>query len=304
MADQNKTNKILLWVVVGVLIALNALFISNYLNTKEEKKKVESQLVDTEKAKKALEDQVADVRAKLDELQGENQKLNTLIDEQKKDLDERAAKIRTMLAKGNLDQKEIDRLMSDIRKLNNIIAKANYQRDSLTTANAALKSQNMELLENVKTVSDKNENLTVENTGLKNKVAVASVLKTENISAKTFQVKESGKEKETSKSGSVNRLKISFNLGDNFVAEKNQKVIYMKIITPGGATIPSPEKGTFTFQGSETTYTQKINFQFTNTRQQIQLVWDKGSTTLAKGNYKVELYCEGFIIGNGNFDLK
>jgi len=304
MSEQNKTNKILLWVVVGVLIALNALFISNYLNTKEEKKQVEYKLASTENAKKELEKQYADVMAKLDELKSDNQKLNTLIEQQKKDLDERAARIRNMLAKGNLDQKEIDRLMNDIRKLNNVIAKANYQRDSLMTANTALKSQNIQLMEDVKTVSDKNENLTVENTGLKNKVAVASVLKVENITAKTYQVKESGKEKETSKVGSVNRLKISFTLGDNYVAEKNQKVIYMKIITPGGATIPSPEKGTFTFQGSETSYTQKINFQFTNTRQQIQLVWDKGNTSLAKGNYKVELYCEGFIIGNGSFDLK
>src|SRR6185436_10479207 len=105
---------------------------------------------------------------------------------------------------------------------NTAINRINYQKDSLLTANSALKSQNVQLMEDVKTASDKNENLTVENTGLKNKVAVASVLKTENITAKTYQVKDNGKEKETSKANSVNRLKISFNLGENYVAEKKQ----------------------------------------------------------------------------------
>lgn len=51
MADQNKTNKVLLLVVVGVLVALNALFISNYLTTKSEKAKIELQLVSTEKVR-------------------------------------------------------------------------------------------------------------------------------------------------------------------------------------------------------------------------------------------------------------
>lgn len=304
MAEQNKSNKILLWVVVGVLVALNGLFISNYLSTKQEKKAVELKLESTENAKKELEKQYSDVLAKLEEYKGSNQKLNDLVEQQKSELEAKVTQIRKMLQKEKIDKGELDKALDEIKRLTYMRNKLADRVDSLYAANGVLKQQNVQLQGEVKDANDKIENLTVDNTGLKSKVAVASILKTENLTIKTFNARESGKEKESSKVSSVNRIKITFNLGENFVTEKNQKVIYMKIIAPSGSTIPSPDRGTFTFQGSETSYTQKINFQFTNTRQQLQLVWDKGNVALEKGNYKVEMFCEGFMIGNGSFDLR
>jgi DNA repair exonuclease SbcCD ATPase subunit len=304
MAEQNKTNKVLLLVVVGVLVALNALFISNYLTTKDEKKQVEMKLESTENAKNELEKQYSDVMAQLDELKGKDTKLNSLVEEQKSELDAKVAQIRQMLQEKKLDKGQLDKAMDEIRRLTYMRSRLNERIDSLNAANGVLKDQAQNLMKDVKDANEKNENLTVENTGLKNVKAVASILKTENLTALTYNISSKGKEKETGKAASANRLKITFNLGDNYVAEKNQKVIYMKLINPSGGTIPSPDQGSFTFQGTETTYTQKINFQYTNTKQQLQLVWDKGNTTLNKGDYKVELYCEGFIIGSGSFKLR
>ncbi|MCX6190281.1 MAG: hypothetical protein NTW54_11925 [Bacteroidetes bacterium] len=302
MAEQNKANKVLLLVVIGVLVLLNGLFISNYLNTKEEKKQVELKLVSTEKANEELKKQYSDVLAQLDEVKGSNDKLNTLVDQQKEELDAKVKQIQLMIRDKKVDKAQLDKAMEEIKNLSYNINRLNERVDSLNAVNGILKDQNVGLMNDVKDANNKNENLTVENTGLKNKVAVASVLKSESLTAITYVVKD--KEKETSKSSSVNRLKITFKLGENYVAEKNQKVIYMKIINPSGSTIQSPDRGTFTFQGSETVYTQKINFQFTNTKQQLQLIWDKGNASLTKGSYKVELYCEGFIIGSGSFSLR
>jgi DNA repair exonuclease SbcCD ATPase subunit len=304
MADQNKTNKVLLLVVVGVLVALNALFISNYLSTKEEKKQVEMKLESTEKANEALQKQYSDVLAQLEELKGKDEKLNALVDQQKKELEEKVRQIQQMIREKKVDRAQLDKAMDEIKHLTYMRNKLSVRIDSLNAANSALKDQNVSLMNDVQQANEKNEALTVENTGLRNTEAIASVLRSENLTATTYNVKDNGKEKESAKLSSVNRLKVTFNLGENFVTKKNQKVIYMKIIAPGGTTIPSPDKGSFTFQGSETSYTQKINFQFTNTKQQLQLVWDKGNVALAKGDYKVELYCEGFIIGNGSFALR
>ncbi len=304
MADQNKTNKVLLLVVVGVLVALNALFISNYLNTKEEKKQVELKLESTEIAKKELEKQYSDVLAQLDEFKGANAKLNNLVDQQKTELESKVAQIRQMLQRDKLNKTDLDKAREEIKQLNKMLSRLNERIDSLNSVNGVLKQENQGLQSDVKVAKDQNEKLTEENTGLKNVKAVASILKSENLKAVTFSIKDKGKEKETTKVGSANRIKVTFNLGENFIAEKNQKTICMKIINPAGSTIASPDKGTFTFQGNETAYTQKINFQFTNTKQQLQLVWDKGNVALNKGNYKVEVYCEGFMIGTTTFILR
>ncbi len=304
MADQNKTNKVLLLVVVGVLVALNALFISNYLNTKEEKKQVELKLESTEIAKKELEKQYSDVLAQLDEFKGANAKLNNLVDQQKTELESKVAQIRQMLQRDKLNKTDLDKAREEIKQLNKMLSRLNERIDSLNSVNGVLKQENQGLQSDVKVAKDQNEKLTEENTGLKNVKAVASILKSENLKAVTFSIKDKGKEKETTKVGSANRIKVTFNLGENFIAEKNQKTICMKIINPAGSTIASSDKGTFTFQGNETAYTQKINFQFTNTKQQLQLVWDKGNVALNKGNYKVEVYCEGFMIGTTTFILR
>ena len=63
--------------------------------------------------------------------------------------------------------------------------------------------------------------------------------------------------------------------------------------------------GTFnTRQGTEKPYTQKLDVNYTqNKRQTISFDWKQGST-FNTGNYKIEVYNNGFKVGEGYKPLK
>ena len=57
--------------------------------------------------------------------------------------------------------------------------------------------------------------------------------------------------------------------------------------------------------GKESTYTAKTDVQFVNTGQGVEIIYGRGSAIqYREGHYKIELYSEGFKIGDGNFDIK
>jgi hypothetical protein len=140
---------------------------------------------------------------------------------------------------------------------------------------------------------------------LNNKVAIGERLSTQNVFITGVKLRGNGKEKETIRVSQIDQLKVTFTLGENYVTEKGKKDLILKVVGPDGATVFNQisGSGTFKFQNEESLYSTKKTIEFNQEAQQISLYWDKGSE-FVKGNYKAELYCEGFKIGSSEFELK
>jgi hypothetical protein len=90
----------------------------------------------------------------------------------------------------------------------------------------------------------------------------------------------------------------------NPVAEKNSKDIFVRIFNQDGAVVSEDAKaGTLQFDGKEIGYSIKQSVLFENNDQKVEITYAKGSVYKA-GKYNVELYSEGFKIGNGVFEVK
>lgn len=178
------------------------------------------------------------------------------------------------------------------------IAKLKTINEELFTENTTLKTQKNQLNESISAIEkDKQE--------LAQKVAIASALKTENLSINA--INERGKERERGeyRAKQIDKIKISFNLAENNVAQIESKDIYMRLIEPDGAALfdLSTGGGTFMVDGKETFYTAKQQILFDNTRQQVSFVYDKGNP-YKSGKHIVELYADGYLIGQGSFVVK
>jgi hypothetical protein len=103
----------------------------------------------------------------------------------------------------------------------------------------------------------------------------------------------------------LERLKISIELAENYVADIGTKEMYVKVIGPDGSTLYNEQagSGTFAFEGQQSLYSTKKSFEFNQEAQTVIIYWDKGSE-FVKGNYKVDLFCDGLRIGSGEFELK
>jgi cell division protein ZapB len=61
--------------------------------------------------------------------------------------------------------------------------------------------------------------------------------------------------------------------------------------------------GTFLFNGKEEFYTAAQEILFDNTRQQLTFLYDKGSE-YPEGTYRLEIYTDDYLIGQGEFGVK
>jgi FtsZ-binding cell division protein ZapB len=142
---------------------------------------------------------------------------------------------------------------------------------------------------------------------LSEKVSIAARVKAENIIITGFSRKDKVINKEIVKAKELSKLKINFNLADNKVTKKNTKISLMfRLIKANSVVIFSETNGGGYFQSSdngELPYTGKQEIEFDNTNQEISFVY-KNEPEYHPGIYKIELYADGYSIGESHFKLK
>lgn len=240
-----------------------------------------------------------------------------------------------------LDQKilEIEQLGGDVAELQQAKAELEAERDQLTRSASIAQRRYSEIREKVQgyetLLKQKDQELTrlrslsdslyAENTTLKTtqnqlsdslnqlaqnrqelneKVAIASRLKAENITVAA--VNRRGKEREGEfRDRHIEQLKIQFNLADNPVAPIESKDILMRVIDPNGNVLfdVATGSGTMMLDNREEFFTAKQEILFDNTRQELTFLYEKESD-YEDGIYNVELYADGYLIGNETFKVK
>jgi hypothetical protein len=174
------------------------------------------------------------------------------------------------------------------------------QNGTLTSENMGLKTSKQQLADSVDDAYRRNRELTA-------KVTRASALQAQFVQA--LALSDKGKEREGGvyRASKVDKIKVIFQLQPNPIAKQDMKTIYMRVMDPDGAVLydSGVGSGNFDMFGKESTYTAKTDIQFVNTGQGVEIVYGRGSAIqYREGHYKIELFSEGFKIGEGSFDIK
>ncbi len=178
------------------------------------------------------------------------------------------------------------------------IATLRFVADSLATEVGTLTNDKIKM-------NDSIANLNTVKGELAQQVAIASILKADNIKISVINKKDKESLKEEYKVKDINKLKVVFNLGDNKVARKDNKQIYFRLIEPSGAVLydAATGGGFFNVDGKDIPFTDKKTVKFDNSKQQVGFVYVKGSDYKA-GTYKVEIYGDNSKIGDSQFTVK
>ncbi|MEA5427483.1 hypothetical protein [Arcicella lustrica] len=171
------------------------------------------------------------------------------------------------------------------------------EKQQVVTENTGLKTEKANL---VQTVSE----YTSQNDDLKRKVTLASAMKAINVQVAALASNGKVREGGLYKASKINKLKISFIMPSNPVAEKNNKEIFVRILDQNGAVVSEDgSAGTVSNDGKEIGYSFKQSVPFENNDQKVDIIYGK-SAPYQSGKYSIELYSEGFKIGNGSFQVK
>lgn len=302
---KNRLAILLPWALVGILTVLNGFFIYNYFKTDQKLAVTEEVLFDTKEAKNSLDSLLIITNSELASYKGQNASLDSMVSQKNNDLKVFADRIKRLLAQDKVSKLDLDKALEEIEQLRYYKQKYLTQIDSLSGQIVMLNRENNQLKGNIDNQKRSNENLSMENAGLKNKVAIGAKLNTSALMVTGIKMRSNGKEKETMKAKQVEQIKLTFKIAENFVAEKGNKEVYLKITALDGTTLYNQATGTATFnyQGEASLYTQKKIIEFTQEAQDVSIYWAKG-TEFAAGKYKAELFSDGFKIGSIDFELK
>jgi myosin heavy subunit len=210
--------------------------------------------------------------------------------------------INSILKKKNATQSELARAKTLIEELNTQIETLQADNARLTGENQTLTSEKTQLTTEKETLQTDLNTTQAEKKVLEETVDVASTFSASNIAITPVNEKNGGKEKETTTAKKVDKLVVSFDV-ENRIAKSGPADMYILVTAPDGKIIDA-SGGTFTTrEEGDKTFTSKLTVPYEQGKRQnvqLPLVQEKFQT----GDYKIQVYHNGFKIGEGVKTLK
>ncbi len=244
--------------------------------------------------------------ARLDSVTGSNNQLQSKLTEANNDITKKKAEIRSILNKKNATAAELSRAKELINQLNDKIAGMEKQIEELTASNQQLTVEKTQLTADKEKLTTDLATTSTQKAEAEKKVDIGSTLNAYNITITPIHERKNGKEKVTTTAKRVDKLVIAFDV-DNRIAQSGTTDIYVCITGPDGkpVTVEALGSGTFTTrEEGDKLFTAKVPVEYeSGKRKPVQFAW-KQNSDFQRGNYKIEIYHNGYKIGEGVRELK
>jgi cell division protein ZapB len=293
----NKSTVII--VIMAVVIIVQAVYL--FLIIPQEKAELRTELASTEQELDNTVIRMKEIQGELDAKIAEVKKLGGDYSDLQKAKEEIDSELkRTKRATG----KEIKALKDKVEGYELLLKNKDEEIEKLKNVNKKLLTENTDLKTQKNQLGDSINRLTETKEELATKVEIASQLKAENV--KIVAMNDKGKERESPfKNRQLDKLKVDFNLAENSVAPIEGKKIMIRIIDENNQVLFDVARGsgTFLYNGKEEFYTASQEILFDNTQQKLTYLYEKGSE-YAAGTYTLEIYCDDYKMGSGQFTVK
>ena len=300
--NSNKNKRTLIIAIIALLLIVNGVI---YYMDYREKQELQAEI--NSKNTELLEtyDKLNTISNELDQKIKEIEALGGDVEELRQAKAELEAEKEQLTKSASIAQRRYNEIREKVQGYETLLKQKDVELARLRSLSDSLYAENTTLKTTQNQLSDSLNQIVQTRAELQKKVNVASRLKAENI--KVIAVNKRGKERddEEYRDGQIDKLKVNFNLADNPVAPIESKDILLRVIDPNGNVLfdVATGSGTMMIDNREEFYTAKQEILFDNTRQQLSFMYDKESE-YEEGIYNVELYSEGYLIGNETFTVK
>ncbi len=310
------------WIFLAIIGVLAGLCIYLFLGKNKEAQlatNTQTQLTQTKEDKETVQTEYNAALSRLDDLKSENKQLDSLVNTKNAEVEELKTKITNILNNKNATDaeiKEAKKLITSLnKKVDNYVAQIislKKENAQLTTTNNNLNTEKNNLATEKNNLATEKDKLTQTNTALEeskkqleNTVTLAKVLSASNITLSPIKKRWlTGVEANTNKASRAEKVKIQFDLNDNRVVESGDKNLYIVVYNPNG---DADVQGSFKLKdGTEKKYTTTKTVAYTQgtTTKNILLEYVPLNKNFDKGEYLIEIYHNGYLIGSNKVSLK
>lgn len=300
-------NKIILGVLIAALAGTWGYMFWDKNKSTEKKQQLTSQLTVSDSSKNDLQRELNEAVMNLDMLKSNNATAENLLKTKDKDIQDLKEKIQKIINNKNATASQLAEARGLIKQLKGNI-------ETYTAEIEKLKNDNLQITEEKRVITVERDvvrkNFDSAKTVIKQKedvIDIGSTLHASNFNVAGFKEKGNGKEKETATAKRIDKLKISFDIDENRITQSGEKDIYVNIISPNGNMITIPEAAVAKFitrEGAEKMATKKVIVDYKQgARQQVSIELPK-TDNFIPGDYKIEIYNNGFKIGEAVRNFK
>jgi len=282
---------IIMAVLGAAVLALGGYLIYDKTNSSDQIAKQQETIAEVSSEKSNVQSSFDASLARLDSMSGSNHALNEEVRIKNEEITRVKEEIRTILNKQNATAEELARAKTLITKLNGQISN--------------LKAEVARLKENNKLLTEELATTTLVKQELEKKVDVASTLNASNIVITPVKVKGNGKEKVSNSAKKVDKMIVSFDVS-NRIIQPGMTDLYVIVTGPDGQQVEGASgSGTFsTREEGDKTYTAKVPLELESAKTKKVAFSFVPAGNFQKGNYQVQIYQNGFLIGEGTRSLK
>lgn len=293
-------------VLIAALLGTWGYIIYDKSKTKEviQQKDVQYASLDSVRNQLLTDYQAAEIR--LDKMTSENTKLDSLVKTRDKDVASMRSRIKTLINKQNASAADLSEARKLINQLNGKIEEYVLEIERLQGENQQLTADKEQLTTEKQQLTDTLNTALTENKDLSSKVDVGSTLNATNFHLAAINEKKSGKESETSKAKKADKFRVSFDV-ENRLTLTGTKDLYIIVSNPEGQVVKEDGLGSGsvnTREDGDKEFTNKVSIDYEQGKRKNVSFDLKQTDKYQPGTYKVEVYQNGFKIGEGAVTLK
>ena len=299
MSNENSGNSSK--ILIGILaIALIASWIYFSTSKTEIVTNYTTQINNLDSTKNAIQSEFIAASAKVDSLNQMNTQLQGDLASKSNDIQRLKANISDILSKKEATENELATAKSMINDLNGKLsglvadlAKAQEENKQLNVKNQDLTNQNTTLTTTL-------NNTTKEKDRLQD---LGSTLHASSFVLQSLRIKEDGSEKVTKSAKKANTIRLSFQIDKNKITPAGPQDLYICITAPDGKQVS--DGGTFpTREDGVKAFSNRLTVQYEQNTA-LPVSFDiKQTAKFVEGAYLIEVYHNGFKIGEGKTTFK
>lgn len=170
-----------------------------------------------------------------------------------------------------------------------------------------LKHINSKLSKHVDQLIEKQGEMSAQFHDLEDKVRIASIVNIENLEIAYIDLKGNINTDDYNefKSKKIDKLRFGFSLAENHVAKKEDKLFTIRVLDPDSKVMFDLGQGGGTFKmsnGQNDFYTAQRYVKFDNEKEKVYFRYTQ-SKDYKPGKYRLEVYSEGFKVGEKEFNI-
>ncbi len=295
--NKDKNRNAVYLILLALAVGLAGYFF--YMNTQ-----LRAELETCGELKSGVEQEREEVTNELEGMLMKYDSLEVDNDSISEELQEERAKVETLLEQAKNNEWTIYKLRKEAGTLRKIMKGYVRTIDSLNTANIELRAENVEVTQKLTATKKYSEELESKNEELAELVRIGARLTALNMMSVAERDRRLGGYTDVNRARRADRIKTCLTLEANSVAKEGERMVYVRIIAPGGRVLTEKGTGTnmFEFEGTRGLYTKKKEVFYANQELDVCLFLDVED--LDGGIYNVEAYADELKIGATKFELK